>query len=583
MKTIALILSILCAVQCWAATYYVATTGSDSNPGTVGSPFLTVSKAVSVAQAGDTVEIAAGLYSALANVMTTVRSGTSVAPITFRGAGPTTYIRSCNFYHDWIVVENVTSYGGWNFYNGSNNCTVQNSTSDPSPYSNLGSNVWCEGNSVTSTTANHTIRNCNLLNAKTSSRQAVQLKGTGHLIENCYITKTDNGPDCFWIWGTDHIIRGCTVENWDQVPYDPAIHMDIFQTFANNGESSKNILVEKCIFKNGQNTQIGFFTDDGFLNRIENWTFRNNIFINITADIQFYARNMKLYNNTFYKCGTQKPFPVAFRTSTDRGNGHYPTMYGNIFYKCGTASAQQLTYHGFYDLNDTDGGPAILLTPTIDNNHVIGVGAGLAKNGKWLGYRGVTFNAGGVNGVEPLFVNPNSATTVDDLRLLAGSPLIGQGQVLNASFTDDYSGATRGAAWDIGALEYDVGGIPADTTPPTLTSAVINSTGLQLTLNFSENVSGVNAAHYALSGGQTLGGVSTNGPVVTMTITPAVQAGATVTLAYTSGAGRTADAAGNLLETFGAEPVENNSLEPTPDPPKAPRKGRGVRAVMQGR
>ena len=44
------------------ATYYVATTGSDSNPGTQAAPFLTISKGTNRAAAGDTVIVGNGTY-----------------------------------------------------------------------------------------------------------------------------------------------------------------------------------------------------------------------------------------------------------------------------------------------------------------------------------------------------------------------------------------------------------------------------------------------------------------------------------------------------------------------------------------
>ena len=46
-----------------AATYYVATTGSDSNAGTLAAPFKSITKAQSVASSGDTVSIRGGTYS----------------------------------------------------------------------------------------------------------------------------------------------------------------------------------------------------------------------------------------------------------------------------------------------------------------------------------------------------------------------------------------------------------------------------------------------------------------------------------------------------------------------------------------
>ena len=54
-----------------AATYYVATNGSDSNPGTQSQPFQTVQKGLSVLQAGDTLYLRGGTYAA--TMTTTVK------------------------------------------------------------------------------------------------------------------------------------------------------------------------------------------------------------------------------------------------------------------------------------------------------------------------------------------------------------------------------------------------------------------------------------------------------------------------------------------------------------------------------
>jgi hypothetical protein len=71
------------AVPARAATYYVAPTGgSDANNGSIGSPFATFSKAISMSVAGDTIFARGGTY----NLSTTVsisssRSGTANNPI----------------------------------------------------------------------------------------------------------------------------------------------------------------------------------------------------------------------------------------------------------------------------------------------------------------------------------------------------------------------------------------------------------------------------------------------------------------------------------------------------------------------
>ena len=63
-------------------SFYVAPTGSDSNPGTSASPWLTIQHAASTVPAGSTVYVAAGTYNESINVTV---SGTSSAPITFTG------------------------------------------------------------------------------------------------------------------------------------------------------------------------------------------------------------------------------------------------------------------------------------------------------------------------------------------------------------------------------------------------------------------------------------------------------------------------------------------------------------------
>ena len=55
-------LSLFATKNAVATEYYVATTGSDSNPGTQASPFATLQKGADTAVAGDTVWIRGGTY-----------------------------------------------------------------------------------------------------------------------------------------------------------------------------------------------------------------------------------------------------------------------------------------------------------------------------------------------------------------------------------------------------------------------------------------------------------------------------------------------------------------------------------------
>jgi len=65
------------------ATYYVATNGSDSNPGTTNQPFKTLGKAVSLANPGNLIYMRGGTYTNSVKVQIT-RSGTAANPIRLR-------------------------------------------------------------------------------------------------------------------------------------------------------------------------------------------------------------------------------------------------------------------------------------------------------------------------------------------------------------------------------------------------------------------------------------------------------------------------------------------------------------------
>ncbi|MDY0042242.1 MAG: right-handed parallel beta-helix repeat-containing protein, partial [Desulforhabdus sp.] len=60
--TCAFLLIALCATPAICDVYYVAPSGSDSNPGTAALPWLTIQKAANTLVAGDTVYVKAGTY-----------------------------------------------------------------------------------------------------------------------------------------------------------------------------------------------------------------------------------------------------------------------------------------------------------------------------------------------------------------------------------------------------------------------------------------------------------------------------------------------------------------------------------------
>src|SRR5215472_17628503 len=74
---------VLAVVPALGADYYVATTGSDSNPGTSAQPFRTLTYAYSKASAGTTILVAPGVYTDYTSGwgLHLGRSGTASSPI----------------------------------------------------------------------------------------------------------------------------------------------------------------------------------------------------------------------------------------------------------------------------------------------------------------------------------------------------------------------------------------------------------------------------------------------------------------------------------------------------------------------
>ncbi len=144
-----------------AATYHVATSGSDSNPGTQASPWRTIAKAANMMVAGDTAIVAGGTY---AEKITASRSGTAAAPIKFTAAsGQTPIINGTGVttgqYGSLFTFSNVShvKLDGFTIKNSGAYCVMLAGNTTKVEISNLDvSNcaaagaIWVEGSTVPS-------------------------------------------------------------------------------------------------------------------------------------------------------------------------------------------------------------------------------------------------------------------------------------------------------------------------------------------------------------------------------------------------------------------------------------------------
>ena len=99
-----ILVSFLFTSPAYGAEYYVATNGSDSNNGSISSPWATFDHAMGVLQAGDTLIAKAGTYNQKINV---IKSGTAGNPITIQGTLDENGNRLS------IIDPYVDATGGW--------------------------------------------------------------------------------------------------------------------------------------------------------------------------------------------------------------------------------------------------------------------------------------------------------------------------------------------------------------------------------------------------------------------------------------------------------------------------------------
>lgn len=125
--------------------------------------------------------------------------------------------------------------------------------------------------------------------------------------------------------------------------------------------------------------------------------------------------------------------------------------------------------------------------------------------------------------------------------------------------------------------DTETGEVVTDGFDPSLTSATVNSAGDTLTLAFSEWVSGVFVSEYALSGGHTLSDAAgPSGATWTMTVSPRVELGETLTLDYTGTS--TMDADGAVMDQVADLAVTNDSTQTGTESPTT----YGTRAGIEG-
>lgn len=189
-----------------AATYFVATTGSDANPGTQTAPFRTLGKAADRVSAGDIVLIRAGTYR---ETLTISASGKATAPIRFAA-----------FQGEPVVVSATETVGGWQPHAGA----IYKATNTTMPLGDRNM-LYFDG------AAQQLARWPNDTDGNPYTYDARKIKTTAGSFSTSFITHDDipgywTSGVMFWLGAHS----GCAVQR-TITGYDPATHRLSFATF----------------------------------------------------------------------------------------------------------------------------------------------------------------------------------------------------------------------------------------------------------------------------------------------------------------------------------------------------------------
>jgi len=409
--------------------YYVATTGSDSNAGTLSSPWLTIQHSASIVVAGDTVNIEAGTYT---EKVTPANSGTAGSLITYQN------------YNDGTVIINGTGVvtGDTGLFDISSKSyivisglTIQNCTD--------GAGVYVAGSSYIYTT-------------------------------NLTITATYESGILVMPSGSNNIyINGCIVSHTNSSTYDEAISLLTVNQFE----------IENCTVYDTQNDKEGIDCKVGCTNGSVHNNTVHNTRIGIYVEAAGTATsNIVIYDNLIYGCSTVGGIVIADEHGMSTLTNI--SIYNNILYN-NRVGFQVALYgtetYNFSFINNTlyDNGtiteidvnpPASqLINCVIRNNIIDNSAAGIypleapaygSPNliiDHNLFYNSFGWNVGSVYGTSYQLGNPNLLNPTTAFDLTASSKLaINTGSPTYAP-TTDYIGNARANPPCIGAYEYQSG------------------------------------------------------------------------------------------------------------------------------
>ncbi|MDO8646784.1 MAG: DUF1565 domain-containing protein, partial [Candidatus Diapherotrites archaeon] len=360
-KLLLLVFFLLFAGFAFSATYNVSITGSDSNPGSEAQPFRTIQKCTGMVSPGDSCIVSAGGYNENVNLS---RGGSAGSPVTFKANGAVV-TSQINISAPYVIVDGFDITGtseavAWrgmiSVGTGAHYCQILNNTLHDVPFDSASGIEFNKGGNLPSQSAGHCIVKGNII--KDIGYVSLFLFGDSHLIENNTFDGANGGGfDVIQPFGAHHIFRG----NYFTNMWENGHHTDIIQTFGNNGDSAYDIIFENNTITNSE-AQLCNLSQDGIAD-IRDWTFRNNLLVNVAYSCNVYIPNVSFYNNTFINTRIDTIFlNINQNDARNAGAASNARVFNNLFVDSGMHANNSL-----YSV-----GAGVLSTFQANNNYIAG-------------------------------------------------------------------------------------------------------------------------------------------------------------------------------------------------------------------
>lgn len=446
---VAFVFSLVVVSAAKAASYYVATTGSDTASGSIDAPFRTIGKAAEVAQPGDVVNVRGGVY----GERTTISSrGTAAAPIVFRsmpgetaildgtghaaGTDLVTLLRTEHVDFSGFEVRNATKIGivlwlarNTRVLDNHVHHTVRNGIYAGGDVAISCYDITVSGNSVHDTVRENEFHAMN----RGGWAGAIVVSRTERATISRNRVWNNDGEGIISLRSNHHVIEGNEIAD--------NFSVNLYFDNSRFGRANGNLITSTNprYFRDGYPAAGISVANEttSVMNPSSDNVFSNNIVVGTKWGFYYGnyesgggLRNTQIVNNTFY--GTTNEI---IRIDDDAHVNS--TVANNVFYQTGSPAPAR-------------------------------VGMGIVRYQNNLWYGGTAGAAASLSDIigDPRVVNPGGRAA-SDYRLTAVSPAIASGAGMN-SVSADFWGTPRAATFDIGAHQFSAGAPPVpDTQAPT--------------------------------------------------------------------------------------------------------------------